>query len=306
MKYIETVGTNLKVPNIALGVMRMPSLSQEEANRLVDEAVNLGINFFDTADIYGAGESDVFLGKAIKNHNREDLIIQTKASIISGRMYDASKENIVGSLNASLERLGTDYVDILLLHRPDALIEVGDVAEAFTKLYEEGKVKHFGVSNFNTYQIELLNHFLPKQIQVKFNQMQFGLGHSNMIDAGINVNRSSVHPVVGDAGILEYSQIHGINLQAWSPMQASDMNGVFIDNPRYPDLNLVLEELSEKYDTNKNAISIAWILRHPAKFQVILGTTNRERLIASAEGSEIVLEREDWYKLYMASGKRLP
>lgn len=172
MRYFNAVNGELKLPQIALGVMRLPEKSQEEANALVDKALDLGINMFDTADIYANGESDRVLGKALEGHNREDIIIQSKASIIPGKSYDASYEHIVNSVESSLDRLGTDYLDILLLHRPDALMEIDQVAAAFIKLHREGKVRYFGVSNFNSYMIEVLNRQLPDKLRINFNQVQ--------------------------------------------------------------------------------------------------------------------------------------
>ncbi len=306
MRYFQTHGTDLEVPELALGVMRLPELQQAEADKLINASLDLGINMFDTADIYHQGESDIVLAKAIKHHKREDLIIQTKASIIPGVMYDASKEHLVASLNASLDRLGTDYVDIFLLHRPDALIEAEEVAEAFAELYDAGKVRHFGVSNFSSHQMELLNSYLPEHLKAKFNQIQFGIGHSKFIDNGLNINRNVPQNNDPAGGLLEYAQLKKINLQAWSPMQSSDSNSVFIDNPRYPELNQVMQEVADTHNTNKTAIAVAWILRHPAKIQTILGTTKTHRLEDSAEATNFTLSREEWYKIYMAAGKRLP
>lgn len=223
MRYFNAVNGELKLPQIALGVMRLPEKSQEEANALVDKALDLGINMFDTADIYANGESDRVLGKALEGHNREDIIIQSKASIIPGKSYDASYEHIVNSVESSLDRLGTDYLDILLLHRPDALMEIDQVAAAFIKLHREGKVRYFGVSNFNSYMIEVLNRQLPDKLRINFNQVQFSLSHNNLVASGLNVNRNVPASIDPAAGLISYSRLNKIRLQAWSPFQKTEV-----------------------------------------------------------------------------------
>ena len=305
MRYFDAVNKTIQVPEISLGVMRLPQRTQEEANELIARAMELGVNMFDTADIYAGGESDIVLGKAMKQHNREDMIIQTKASIVPGVEYNASEEYLLNSLDGSLKRLDTDYVDILLLHRPDALIEPAQVASAFEKMHAAGKVKYFGVSNFNTYQVELLNHYLPEHLKIKFNQMQLSLSHSRMIDTGINVNQSVNEALDLSAGTLEYSQLHDIRVQAWSPVQKSEGGGTFIGDPAYEKLNSKMDELAEKYKTNVSAITIAWILRHPAQIQAIVGTTNKSRLEDMVEATTFQLTHREWYDLYLASGKPL-
>lgn len=305
MRYFKAVNETIQVPEIVLGVMRMPGISQEDANALVKRALELGVNMFDTADIYAGGDSDIFLGKALKNIPREDYILQTKASIRSGR-YDASSKHILESVDGSLQRLGLDYIDILLLHRPDALIEPEQVAEAFSKLHDEGKVKYFGVSNYNPYQIELLNHYLPDKLKPKFNQMQFSISHSNMVDVGINVNREVPAAIDYSAGTLQYSQLNDIRLQAWSPFQRSDLKGTFMNDPEYAELNKKLEEIADKYNTNPSAVAAAWILRHPAQIQVVPGTTKVKRLEETVEACKFELTHEEWYEIYRASGKIVP
>lgn len=306
MRYFNAVNGELKLPQIALGVMRLPEKSQEEANALVDKALDLGINMFDTADIYANGESDRVLGKALEGHNREDIIIQSKASIIPGKSYDASYEHIVNSVESSLDRLGTDYLDILLLHRPDALMEIDQVAAAFIKLHREGKVRYFGVSNFNSYMIEVLNRQLPDKLRINFNQVQFSLSHNNLVASGLNVNRNVPASIDPAAGLISYSRLNKIRLQAWSPFQKTEGGGTFINDSAYKELNDKLEELAEKYNTNVNAIAVAWILRLPVGIQTIVGTTNIKRLEQIAEATNFTLSHADWYELYRASGKPLP
>ena len=305
MKQIKFGTTPLKVPAIGLGCMRIPSLGTKGAVRgLVDAALDQGINFFDHADIYGGGEAERLFGEAVGPALRDRLILQTKCAIRPGVCYDFSKGHILSSVDASLKRLGTDYVDILLLHRPDALMEPEEVAEAFTALKQQGKVRYFGVSNHNPAQIELLNHYCGGQIMA--NQLQLSIPHCDFIDAGLNVNIHNEAGVDRDGGVLEYCRLKGITVQAWSPFQYGTFEGVFLGSEKFPALNRLLDELAEKYAVTPGAIAVAWILRHPAHIQAIVGTTNRQRLADIAKAPEVTLTREEWYALYLAAGKSLP
>ncbi|MBO5858619.1 MAG: aldo/keto reductase, partial [Clostridia bacterium] len=241
--------------------------------------------------------------KAVSSLNREDIIIQTKCGIRQGR-FDFSYEHITESVNGSLKRLGTDYIDVLLLHRPDALCEPEEVARAFDELKASGKVRHFGVSNQNPYQIQLLQASLDMPLCV--NQLQFSVMHAPMIQAGINVNMYNDSAVNRDGGVLDFCRLNKITIQPWSPMQYGFFEGCFVDNEKFPELNKKLEEIGEKYGVSKTAVSFAWILRHPAKMQPITGTTNLTRLTDCIKASEITLTREEWYKIYRAAGNILP
>ena len=240
----------------------------------------------------------------LKGASREKMIIQTKCAIHPGICYDFSKKYILESVEGSLKRLQTDYIDILLLHRPDTLMEPEEVAAAFAELKKSGKVRHFGVSNQNPGQIALLNKYCDNQIEI--DQLQFSLTNCGMIDAGLNVNMSNQEGVNRDGGILEYCRIHDITIQAWSPFQYGMFEGTFLNKEKFPKLNKKIDEMADKYKVTNSAIAIAWILRHPANIQPIVGTTNQQRLKDIFAASDIALTREDWYALYMAAGKQLP
>ena len=306
MEYFNLPNTTLRVSTLALGCMRIANKSVDEVEALVKKALALGINFFDHADIYGAGKSEELFGEVLKRNPelREKMIIQTKCAIVPGKRYDFSYEHIINSVNQSLQRLQIDSIDILLLHRPDALMEPQEVAKAFQTLYDEGKVKYFGVSNHTPYQIELLQKYVSFPLII--NQMQLSIVHSVMIDSGINANMKEAFAQDKDGGVLDYCRLHDITIQPWSVVQASWAEGTFLDNPNYQELNDVLETLGKKYQVSKGAIAIAWLLRHPANMQPILGTTSPTHLEEMVKATTFTLTRQEWYDLYLASGKPLP
>ena len=305
MKKITLGNSDLQGSNIALGCMRMNALSKKDAAHVIENAMELGIDFFDHADIYGDGESEKTFSEAIDMNPsvREKMTLQTKCGIRKGS-FDFSKEHILESVDGSLKRLNTDYVDSLLLHRPDALVEPEEVAEAFTELQESGKVRHFGVSNQNPMQIELLKKYLKQDLIV--NQLQFSIMHTGMIDAGINVNMQHDPAIVKDSSILDYSRLNDMTIQAWSPFQYGMIEGVFVGNDKFPKINAKLQEMAEKKGVTDSAIAVAWILRHPANIQPIVGTMNPERLTGIAKACDIELTREEWYDIYLAAGNELP
>lgn len=304
MKKVRFGTSNEEVAAVGLGLMRIQTA--ENPVDVIETAYENGINFFDHADIYGRGESETIFADALKKSsvNREDIFIQSKCGIVPGEMYDFSKEHIVQAVEGSLQRLDIDYLDSLLLHRPDTLMEPEEVAEAFNKLEKEGKVRYFGVSNFTPGHVELLKTEVRQSLQA--NQLRFGLLHTGMVNQGINANRMHEASLDHDGGVLEYSRIHKMTIQAWSPYQGQGDAGVFIDNDLYPELNILLKEMAEKYDTTPTGISSAWILRHPANMQVIAGSMNLDRIQQIAKASEIEMSRKDWYALYMAAGNGLP
>lgn len=305
MKYINLGGEEIKASEIALGCMRIANKSIKEAQELINTALEEGINFFDHADIYGGGKSEEIFAEAIgMNSNiREKLIIQTKCGIRRG-YYDFSKGHILESVDGSLKRLKTDYIDILLLHRPDTLMEPEEVAEAFSILHTSGKVRNFGVSNFHPLQIELLSKYLNQRIIV--NQLQLSIAHTGMIDFGFNVNMKTEQAINRDGSILEYCRLKNITIQAWSPFQYGFFEGTFMGSSKFKELNDKIEEIANKKGVSSIAIPIAWILRHPAKIQPIVGTTNPARLKEICKASEVELTREEWYELYRSAGNRLP
>lgn len=304
MKYLKLGKSNLIVPQIAQGFMRITNLDDKNAESLIQKCLEAGINFFDHADIYGNGECERKFSKVfpLTHANREKVIIQSKCGIVPGVMYDLSKDYILNSVDGILSRLGTDYLDILLLHRPDALVEPEEVAKAFDILNTSGKVRNFGVSNHKPSQILLLKKYVKQDIIV--NQMQFSIPVSNMVANGMEVNMLTNGAVNRDESTLDYCRLNDITLQAWSPFQSP--KGVFIDNENYPDLNFNLWEISEKYHVSKETIAAAWILRHPAKIQLISGSMNEWRIEQIAKAAEIELTREEWYRLYISAGNILP
>lgn len=304
MKKIELGKTGLAVPAVAVGCMRISDMNEKEAAMFVDTCLENDAVFFDHADIYGRGKSEAVFSKAISSLDREKLIIQTKCGIVPGQRFDFSYDHIINSVNGSLERLGTDYIDVLLLHRPDALMEPEEVAKAFDELKSSGKVRHFGVSNQNPYQMELLSKYLDMPICA--NQLQFSVMHAPMIQSGINVNMYNDSAVNRDGGVLDYCRLKEITIQPWSPMQYGFFEGCFVDNEKFPELNKAMGEIAEKYGVSKTTIAFAWILRHPAKMQPITGTTNLTRLRDCLKASEIELTRQEWYDIYKAAGNILP
>jgi predicted oxidoreductase len=308
LKYISIANTELKVSNLIMGNMRLPQLSIQEAEQLIRTAMDEGINFFDHADIYGKGKSEEIFSEAISMTPsiRDNMILQSKCGIRTPEGYfDFSKEHILSSVDGILKRLKTEYLDILLLHRPDPLMEPAEVAEAFDELYKSGKVKYFGISNHNPMQIELLQKYIPFKLVV--NQLQLSVAHTPLIDSGITLNMKVDQAINRDSSTLEYCRLHDITMQAWSPYQHGFFEGTFLgDTKIFPELNLVIDEIAEKYNVTNTAIATAWITRHPANIQVVLGTTNRERLKDACKGSDIKLTREEWYKIYKAAGNMVP
>ncbi|WP_042356447.1 aldo/keto reductase [Bacillus rubiinfantis] len=308
MKHIKIANTDLQVSNLIMGNMRLNQLSITEAEKLIRTAMDEGINFFDHADIYGQGRCEEIFSQAIQMSPsiREKMVLQSKCGIVTSEGYfDFSKEHILESVDGILKRLNTDYLDILLLHRPDALMEPAEVAEAFSMLHTSGKVKYFGVSNHNPAQIELLQKFVPYKLII--NQLQFSIAHTPMIDAGITLNMKKDQAINRDSSILEYCRLHDITIQAWSPFQHGFFEGVFLgDMERFPELNKTIASLAEKYGVTNTAIAVAWITRHPANIQVVLGTTNVQRMQDACKGSDIRLTREEWYRLYKAAGNIIP
>ena len=304
MYNIELGKSNISVPTIAVGCMRISNMSKEGLDYFVNTALENGARFFDHADIYDGGRCESLFGEVITPSMRENIILQTKCGIVPGKMFDFSYEHIIRSAEESLKRLKTDYIDVFLLHRPDALVEPEEVARAFEELKASGKVKAFGVSNQNPYQIQLLQNALDMPLCV--NQLQFGIMHSSMIQSGINVNMFNDSAINRDGGVLDYCRLNKITIQAWSPIQYGFFEGCFIDSDKFPELNRVMDEIASRYGVNKNTIAFAWILRHPAKIQPVTGTTNTDRLKDYLKAADIILTREEWYDIYKSAGNVLP
>jgi predicted oxidoreductase len=286
--------------------MRINRLSDTEAERFIKTAIGAGANFFDHADIYGRGECETIFSRAIRMtpRVREGMMLQSKCGIVPGRMFDFSREHILEAVDGSLERLNTDYLDVLLLHRPDALVEPDEVAEAFDRLKSAGKVRYFGVSNQNPAQIQLLQASLNQPIAA--NQLQLSITHAGLVAEGLHVNMLDDTGINRNGSSLDYCRLNGITVQPWSPFQYGFFEGVFIGSPKFPKLNVVLDELAAKYGVTPTTIAMAWLLRHPARMQPVTGTMNAERLLDCVKAADIRLEREEWYALLMAAGYTLP
>jgi predicted oxidoreductase len=305
MKKLKLPNNEMNASEISLGCMRISSMTNQEISTLIHTALDEGINFFDHADVYGGGKSEAKFSEALGMNPglREKMILQTKCGIRQD-CFDFSKEHILEAVDGSLKRLMTDYIDVLLLHRPDALVEPEEVAEAFTILETSGKVKYFGVSNQNPMQIELLRKFVKQKIL--FNQLQLSITNTGMIDAGINVNMQIDRSINRDGSILDYCRLNGITIQPWSPFQYGFFEGVFLDNPKFPELNQKINAIAKDKGVTNTAIAIAWLLRHPAHMQPILGTTNPDRVKDACKASDVTLTREEWYQIYLAAGNKLP
>ncbi|MGC3994423.1 MAG: aldo/keto reductase [Propionicimonas sp.] len=310
MKTFLLNGTDIAVPAVVTGVMRIQDKTDAEVRALYDASLAAGINFFDHADVYGSPlhgcERQFAEALQLGPSERAELTLQTKAGIVpDGPYFDFSYEHIVESVHGSLDALGTDYLDILLLHRPDALVEPDEVARAFDELHDAGKVRAFGVSNHTPTQIELLKRSVRQPLVA--NQVQLSITHAPIIAQGVAMNMAGLEQSISrDLGVLDYCRLHDITVQAWSPFQAGFFTGVFLGNPDFAELNEVIDRLAAKYEVQPEAIATAWITRHPAQMQVVLGTTTPARVTAAAAGADVVLTRAEWYELYRAAGYLVP
>jgi predicted oxidoreductase len=305
MKTMKLGSSSLEVPVVAVGCMRINSLEKAEAERFVQSALEEGANFFDHADIYGGGACEEIFADAIHMNAeiREKIILQSKCGIRPG-MFDFSKEHILNSVDGILKRLKTEYLDVLLLHRPDALVEPEEVAAAFDQLESSGKVRHFGVSNQNPMQIQLLKKAVKQPLVA--NQLQLSITNTTMIQSGINVNMENDAAVNRDGSVLDFCRLHDMTIQPWSPFQYGFFEGVFLGSDKFPELNQKIDEIAEKYNVTNTTIAIAWLLRHPAHMQPIIGTMNIGRLQDCIKAGDVTLTREEWYAIYRAAGNILP
>ncbi|MEI8282393.1 MAG: aldo/keto reductase [Armatimonadota bacterium] len=305
MNTIEIGTSGIMASEVSLGCMRIGGMDPAKLDNLIRSSIDLGINFYDHADIYGGGKCEEVFAASLARQgiDRKSLFLQSKCGIRKG-FFDFSKEHILSSVDGILSRLSTDYIDFLLLHRPDTLVEPEEVCVAFESLQKSGKVRNFGVSNFNPQQVELLQASLPMKLQA--NQLQLSITNTGMIDQGLTVNMKHANSVDRDGGILDYCRLKKITIQPWSPFQFGFFEGVFIDNPDFPELNKCLDTLCEEYGVTKTGMAIAWIQRHPAKMQSVIGTTNADRVKQVVEACAINLSRPHWYEIYRAAGNILP
>jgi predicted oxidoreductase len=302
-----TLGTSkLEVPVIAVGCMRIDALADGEAERFVKGAVDIGATFFDHADVYGGGRCEEIFADAIGMTPavREQITLQSKVGIRPGIAFDFSKEHILTSVDGILSRLRTEYLDVLLLHRPDALVEPEEVAEAFDELESSGKVRHFGVSNQKPMQIDLLRRWVRQPLVA--NQLQLSITNATMITSGVQVNMLGDASVDRDGSVLDYCRLNDITIQPWSPFQYGFFEGVFLGSDKFPELNKAIDEVAARYDVSATTMAIAWLLRHPAKMQPVTGTTNLDRLTQCAAAGDVHITREEWYQIYLAAGNILP
>ena len=309
MKYIDIANGPGKVSAVIQGCMRMPDLSAEEAAKVIRTAYDCGVNFYDHATCYGqdgAAESKFAEAFPLTGLKREDIYIQSKCGLCFDRNeFDWTKENILSSVDDSLRRLKVEYLDTLLLHRPDVLYDPEEVAEAFDILEESGKVRYFGVSNLVPMQIELLKKYVKQPLVI--NQVQLSLEQSQLIDQALYMNNKTTEFSINrDGNALDYCRLKDMTIQAWSPLQFGMFGGSFIDNPDFPELNKTLGELADREHASKAAIAIAWILRHPAKMQAIIGSMNPDHIKDVCKAADITLSHHDWYELYLSAGKFLP
>lgn len=298
---------NMKVPTMAVGCRRINNLSVADADSLIKTAIVLGATYFDLADLYGGMMSETVFGEVVRLNPglRDKMYIQTKCGIRPAlNAFDLSKDYILSAVDGCLRRLNTEYIDVLLIHRMDALVEPAEVAEAFGILQQNGKVRAFGVSNMNPMQIELLKRDVRQPLVI--NQLQFSLAHCSMVSQGIYTNMGNDGAVVRDGSVLDYCRLKDITIQTWSPLQFGNQEGVFVGHPKFPELNAVLDELAEKYSVAPSTIAFAWILRHPAHMQPIIGTLKPHRLKECVDAADITLTRDEWYALYTAAGNPLP
>lgn len=297
---------------LALGCMRIADKPIENTDRLVRAALDIGVNVLDNADIYGGGTCEEIIGKLFASDKtlRDKIVLQTKCGIRGG-WYDSSYEHIIESVERSLKRLNTDRIDVLLLHRPDALMRPERIARAFDELHSSGKVLAFGVSNYSAQQIDFLQSYVNQRLCV--NQLQLSAAYCPVIDYGINVNTQNA--VDRDGGVMEYCRKNGITIQTYGTMQYApeDGNGLYggvftseSGKEKFFALNFTLEGLAKKYDTTVDAVAVAWVLHHPANMQAIVGTTSDWRIRKYKDCCDVPLTDYEWYKIYESAGHKLP
>ena len=308
MRYIKFGERQKEVSEVVLGLMRISEMTVDQVEDLIESALEVGINAFDIADCYGHGKCEQILGEVLKRRPdlREKMWIQSKCGIRMEEFtyFDFSKEHILEAVDGILERLNVDYIDSLLLHRPDALMEPAEIAEAFDLLKSQGKVIDFGVSNQNPMMMALIQKDVNQPLVA--NQLQLSAAFTPSFDAGFHVNMKQEAGIVRDSSIFEYCRLHDVVIQAWSVLQFDYFGGVFLGSEKYPELNHVLNRLAEKYHVSPSAVAIAWVLRYPAKMQAVIGTTKKARVAEAAKAAEIRLTRKEWYEIYLAAGNDLP
>ncbi|MBQ9155900.1 MAG: aldo/keto reductase [Eubacterium sp.] len=308
MQYIEFGKNKDRVSKIIIGLMRTAEMDPAEIAELINTGLEEGINYLDTADCYTNGKAEDKLGQTFAANPglREKVFLQSKCGIRNEEFtwFDFSKEHILEAVDASLMRLKTDHLDCLLLHRPDALMEPEEIAEAFDILYAAGKVKNFGVSNQNPIMMDMIRKYVKYPIMT--NQVQLSAAFTPSLNAGFNVNMENDHAIMRDGGLFEYCRLHDIVIQAWSPYQYGYFQGVFLGSDKYPKLNQVLNRMAEEKGVSAAAIALAWVLKYPGRTQAVTGTTKPARIRDAAKATEVTLTKKEWYEIYLSAGNELP
>lgn len=332
MKQVKIGQSNLYGSEVIMGTFRVEYLDEDkEVERFIKSTLDVGINFLDNSDLYGRtaphGFSDARVGKVLNfkenSKLREQMIIQTKFGFGFGKkamdgselaMKDSSRSAILSSVEGSLKRLGTDYLDILLFHSPDIFMDPEEVADTFNELQKSGKVRYFGVSNTLPSRIEVLNKYLKTPIVV--NQI-----HMNMVDGALFDYVNNLHCFDGldplydaGAGTLDYCKLKDIQIQAWSPLTYHDkpaskrnpeLHHLFLpfvgDYRRFHRLNCTLDKIAEKYNVPKMSIVLSWFLSHPYHIAPTIGTTSDAHIREIAQASEVRITREEWYDIFQAA-----
>ncbi|KZN48510.1 aldo/keto reductase [Pseudoalteromonas luteoviolacea] len=314
-KYFPTVGP------IAYGCMglggqgpHLTSADVMQAHSVIDCALESNISFFDHADIYRDGRAEQVFGKVLSERPdlRAKMVIQSKCGIRKkndeqvGR-YDFSSEWVKHSVDGILSRLNIEYLDVLMLHRPDPLMQIDELAEQISRLKRQGKINHIAVSNMNLHQMSFLQSAL--NMPIISNQIEMSLAKLDWLNDGVMVGSQGNHLVDFVSGTLEYCQQHEIQLQAWGSMAKGQFSeqGLYSDELRVRKTSQLVKKLAHKYHVSVEAIVLAFVLRHPAKVQPVIGTTQEIRIKNAVEAIDVCLEREDWYNLYVSSrGNPLP
>jgi hypothetical protein len=265
------------------------NFSTNQYTEMINQCLSIDLNIFDHADIYGHYTTEADFGNALKGNSslRGQIKLITKCGINmitpnrpshAIKSYDTSAKHIIKSVEQSLGNFHTDYIDSLLIHRPDVLINVQEVAETITVLKNAGKIKTFGVSNFTTSQVTLLN----KYIRIEHHQVEISATHLNSFEDGI----------------LDQCQLENIEAQSWSPLG----NGLFTEKDEKNSRILAeAETLASKYNCSINQILLSFLYAHPSNIAPVIGTTKFERIAEAKQAMEIELEREDFYKIWTAS-----
>ena len=284
------------------------------AEKAVEAALEAGITYFDHADIYTLGNAETVFGELLKNNSslRTKIILQSKAGIclhegvLNSSIYDSSGTYLTQQVEAILKRLHTDYLDVFMLHRPDALMNPKEVGATFNALKKAGKVKRFGVSNMSVSQIQAIQKYCDEPLVA--NQIQLSLGHSLVLDSGVLVNTKNEIDFNGVEGLLEYGQANKLSIQAYGSLDGGRFTGnVSLITDDDKNTITLINELAEKYNTTSASISLAWLFKIPGTIQPIIGSTNSKRIAACKDATTIDLSRLDWYNLWItARGEKLP